>query len=174
MLMGTKQRVEPEKLRAAYGDDPERILGQRLRALREEAGMTQAQLAEAMTRQGFEFHQTMIGKIERNLRPVTVNEASMLATILGFTLPDLLADPDLNAETATLREELRQATARRLETVARHNDLVAKRAQLGVELSAALHDRQAAETAEEEALRRFRLARRLSAGHSPDEDRDGS
>jgi DNA-binding XRE family transcriptional regulator len=73
----------PGKLGELYGDNPERILGQRLRALREDAGMTQAQLAEAMTRWGFSLHQTTIGKIETNQRQVTVNEGVMLATLLG-------------------------------------------------------------------------------------------
>jgi transcriptional regulator with XRE-family HTH domain len=160
----------PAKLREAYGEDPERIFGQRLRVLREEAGMTQAQLAERMTGQGFPMHQTTIGKIEANQRPVRVNEASMLAGILGLQLSDLLADPDLTAEVAELREELEQALARRLKIEARRAELQATRAAAGAELSAANQDWIRAEEAEREARRRYRLARRRAAGHRTDDD----
>jgi transcriptional regulator with XRE-family HTH domain len=172
MTNETRQRepIPPAKLREMYGDDPERILGRRLRALREEAGMTQTQLADAMTRQGFPMHQTMIGKVEANQRPVRVNEAAALAGILGFALPDLLADPDLNAETSALRDELRQATARRLDAEARYAQLKAALAEVTVSLSAATEERNRADEAEREARRLYRLARRRSAGHSPAED----
>jgi transcriptional regulator with XRE-family HTH domain len=172
MANESKQRVtiSPGELREMYGGDPERILGQRLRTLREEVGMTQAHLAAAMTRQGFPMHQTMIGKVEGNQRPVRVNEAAALAAILGFTLADLLADPDLNAETSALRDELRQATARRLDAEAQYAQLKADLAEVTVNLSAATEERNRADEAEREARRLYRLARHRSAGHSPPEE----
>lgn len=155
-----------------YGDDPERILGQRLRGFREEAAMTQAQLAEVMTGQGFPMHQTTIAKIEAAQRPVTVNEAVRFAAILGLRLPDLLADPDLDEETAAVREEHRQAAAWKIRARAAHAELQARRAQIDVELSAALREREEADAAEADAWRRYRLARRRSAGHSPADGED--
>jgi transcriptional regulator with XRE-family HTH domain len=166
------ETISPGKLREAYGDDPERILGQRLRALREEAGMSQGEVADAMTRQGFPMHQTMIGKVEQNKRPVRVNEAAALAAILGLTLPDLLADPELDAVESTLRDELREATARRLRAEAAYAQAKAALAEATVSVSAATAERVRADEDEREARRLYRLARRRSAGHSPAEDGD--
>jgi transcriptional regulator with XRE-family HTH domain len=172
ILMGNTRKVtmKPAELREMYGEDPQRILGVRLRALREEAGMTQAQLAERMTRLGFPMHQTTVAKIEANQRPVTVNEAVLLASVVGFTLQDLLADPAADKETAALREELRQATARRLELEAVRTELQAQRARIDTSLLAATTEWAAAGEAERDIRQRYRLALRRSAGHSPAED----
>lgn len=156
----------PAELRELYGNDPERILGMRLRALREETGMSQAEVAEAMTRQGFSMHQTTIAKIEANDRAVTVNEGAMLAAILGLRLPDLLADPEVNAEVASIRAEWVEAQARRQAAETDRRALLAQRARLDAQMTEAGRRREKAEADEADAWRRYRLARRHAAGHS--------
>ena len=174
--MEVKQKPDPAMQRRVFGEDPERILGTRVRALREGADMTQGQLAERMTMAGFSMHQTAIGKIEANQRPVTVNEAVVLATLLGVTLPDLLADPDLTEEEAGLREEMqkviteRQAIQReraewKSQVAAAEAVIARAHAQLGLS-APVLRDLEARER---ELKRQWRIARMRSKGYSSEE-----
>jgi transcriptional regulator with XRE-family HTH domain len=86
------ERSAPAELPTRSGNGPERLLGLRLRTLREVAGMTQQQLAARMTQLGFSMRQTTIAKIEAGQRPVRVNEAVTLADTFGVDISDLLAD----------------------------------------------------------------------------------
>src|SRR5260370_38644649 len=76
-------------------DFSDATFARRLRLVREAAGMTQQQLADAMAATGNRIHRSTIGKIESGDRPVTIGEAVQLAGILGIPLADLATElPD--------------------------------------------------------------------------------
>jgi transcriptional regulator with XRE-family HTH domain len=165
-MSNRRRPAPPVKLREGYGENPERILGMRLRGLREEAGITQAQLAERMTRQGFSMHQTTIAKIEANQRPVTVNEAVTLATVLGIPMPWLLADPDLDEEASALWGELRKVAADKLEAEREHAELQAAHADVTARLSQVAARRRTLEQREGELQGLWRIAQQQAMGQT--------
>ena len=65
-----------------------------LRAAREGAGLSQAELAERMAGRGFDFHQQTIYKIESGRRRVSVGEAATLANLLNVTLQFLIGEQE--------------------------------------------------------------------------------
>ena len=67
--------------------NPGTAFGRRLRGLREDAGLTQRQLADVMRGAGYKIHQTTVAKIEAGERTVSVDEAAQLADVLGIDLP---------------------------------------------------------------------------------------
>jgi transcriptional regulator with XRE-family HTH domain len=64
--------------------------GRRLRYLREEAGLTQQQLADVMREAGSKMHRSTIGKIEAGERVVSIREGAQLADVLHIDLRELL------------------------------------------------------------------------------------
>jgi transcriptional regulator with XRE-family HTH domain len=70
--------------------NPGAVFGRRLRYLREEAGLTQRQLADVMREAGYKMHQTTVAKIEAGERAVPVDEAAQFADALGIDLTQLL------------------------------------------------------------------------------------
>ena len=64
-------------------DDITRIIGQRLRAHRLRAGLTQEELAERA-----ELHNTYVGQVERGEKNITVISLDRLLTALGVSFPD--------------------------------------------------------------------------------------
>jgi transcriptional regulator with XRE-family HTH domain len=86
----------------AAGDPPERqgppsdlsdsIFARRLREVRQQAGVTQQQLAARMTEVGHKLHRSAVAKVELGERPVTIGEAVQLAGVLGVPLMELITD----------------------------------------------------------------------------------
>jgi transcriptional regulator with XRE-family HTH domain len=68
------------------------IFARRLREVRQQAGVTQQQLAARMTGVGHKLHRSAVAKIELGERPVTIGEAVQLAAILGVPLMELVTD----------------------------------------------------------------------------------
>ena len=66
------------------------LFGRRLRYMREEAGLTQQQLADVMRAAGVGMHRSTIGKIEAGERMVSVGEATEFADALGIDLRELI------------------------------------------------------------------------------------
>ena len=66
------------------------VFGRRLRYLREEAGLTQQQLADVMREAGSKMHRSTIGKIEAGERVVSIGEGAQFAEVLGIDLRQLL------------------------------------------------------------------------------------
>lgn len=95
-------------------DDPESVLSRRLKIVREEAGITQREVAAWMTAEGFPMVQSTITKIEKGQRPVSLNEAVALAGVLDVGLSWLLSAPELDEEGAAVRAHLRRTRTRRL------------------------------------------------------------
>ena len=58
--------------------------------MREEAGLTQQQLADMMRERGVKVHRSTIGKIEGGERMVSVGEATEFADALGIDLRQLI------------------------------------------------------------------------------------
>jgi transcriptional regulator with XRE-family HTH domain len=71
-------------------DFSDSIFARRLREVRQQAGITQQQLADWMTRVGHKLHRSAVAKIELGERPVTIGEAVQLAGILGVPLMELV------------------------------------------------------------------------------------
>lgn len=80
------------------------VFARRLKEVREQAGVTQAQLADRMTSAGQKMHRSAIAKIETNQRPVLLGEAVWLAVLLGVQLIDLTHDPHADTVTDQLRQ----------------------------------------------------------------------
>lgn len=77
---------------------PDYVLPGRLREVRQQAGLTQQQLADLMTGAGYRMRQTTIAKIEAGERAVSVGEGYTLATVLGADLDVLLTPQGDDAE----------------------------------------------------------------------------
>ena len=98
-------------------DDAEHRLGRIVRALRQQARLSQKQLATQMTelaqqrpnRGPNRFTQAMIAKLEAGDRPISLNEATDLASIFGMSLEVMLAaeqEPALAEEASRLQDTL--------------------------------------------------------------------
>ena len=72
--------------------EPDAVFGRRLRSIRQQAGMTQRQLAEGMTLVGHRMVPSAISKIESGDRPISLSEAACLAGLLGVTVAALAGD----------------------------------------------------------------------------------
>lgn len=74
------------------------VCGQRLRECREEKGMTQAKLAEAVYQlpenRGKERSANQIGYLERGTRPISLEYAALLSKVLGVREEYLLGKDD--------------------------------------------------------------------------------
>jgi transcriptional regulator with XRE-family HTH domain len=81
--------------------------GQVVRQRREAYGWTQAELADRVNDFELSWHQSTVNKVETGLRPVTWDEAVVLAPVLGFSLADAAADDEqrLMERYSRLREE---------------------------------------------------------------------
>jgi transcriptional regulator with XRE-family HTH domain len=88
--------------------NPEATFARRLRALREESGLTQRQLADQVTAAGYRMHQTTIAKIESLERPVALGEAVVLARVIGVSLPGLLDELPVGDDERALMSILTQ------------------------------------------------------------------
>lgn len=73
-------------------DRSDSIFARRLREVRQQAGVTQQQMATRMTEAGHKLHRSAVAKIELGERPVTIGEAVQLAGILGVPLMELVTD----------------------------------------------------------------------------------
>ena len=74
------------------------IFARQLHALRKAAGLTQQQLADAMSATGNAMHRSAIAKIEAGDRAVSVGEAVQLAGALGADLAELVTERALDTE----------------------------------------------------------------------------
>lgn len=66
-----------------------RQFGSRVRDLRKSQGLTQQDLADALSYVGRSYHQVTIAKLEGGSRPTSVAEVLMLAAVLGVDVADL-------------------------------------------------------------------------------------
>jgi transcriptional regulator with XRE-family HTH domain len=71
------------------------IVGQTVSALRQAAGLTQAELAAAMRETGFPWQRQTVARIERGVRTLNVDELVALAAYFEMPVPALLARPEV-------------------------------------------------------------------------------
>jgi transcriptional regulator with XRE-family HTH domain len=90
--------------------DPEVEAGQALRRLRLARNWSQEEVAVRMTAYGYDFHQTMIAKIEAAQRPLRVRELADFAALYGVDVQDLFYPP--TASVAETDREIGEAEAR--------------------------------------------------------------
>jgi transcriptional regulator with XRE-family HTH domain len=69
---------------------PDVVFGRRLSYLRQQAELTQQQLADVMREAGVKMHRSTIGKIEAGERVVSIGEAAQFAKVLGIDLRELM------------------------------------------------------------------------------------
>jgi transcriptional regulator with XRE-family HTH domain len=97
--------------------DPEVQAGRTLRRLRMARGWSQEEVARQMKAYGYDFHQTMIAKIEAAQRPIRVRELADFAALYGVEAHELIYPPagslkEAAKEIAALRGQLQEVTAR--------------------------------------------------------------
>jgi transcriptional regulator with XRE-family HTH domain len=85
----------------------ERNFRQQMMRLREAQEMTQTDLARKLKHFDLPFHQQTIQRIESGERPIRLNEAHLIAHVLGVTVESMLAHADTPSE-----QELRYAVDR--------------------------------------------------------------
>ena len=91
--------------------DPEVQAGRALRRLRIARGWSQEEVARQMKAYGYDFHQTMIAKIEAAQRPIRVRELADLAALFGMEVHELIYPPagslkEVTSEIETLTDHL--------------------------------------------------------------------
>ena len=94
--------------------DPEVQAGRALRRLRTARGWSQEEVGRRMKAYGYDFHQTMIAKIEAAQRPLRVRELADFAALYGMEVHQLIYPPagslrEVSGEIAMLTDHLRVA-----------------------------------------------------------------
>lgn len=89
-------------------DAIEQAIAEKLKALRNLAGLSQPDLAERMTGKGHSWHQSTVWKVEHGTRHVRLGELADLAAILGVTPAALLSDDD-HREAVAARDVMERA-----------------------------------------------------------------
>ncbi|MDX3006723.1 helix-turn-helix transcriptional regulator [Kribbella solani] len=162
----------------------ERVIGRKVRQLREDHGWSQTDLSERLARLGLDIHQTTVAKMESGRRPLRVSEAVAVATAFGLPAGALLWLPLTNepASLSELREEMMDLESHLEATRKMMVDTLSTYAQSYAEFSASLHMKAKlladASAAREKAQRDMALAKqefeqaqaRKHAADSQDED----
>jgi transcriptional regulator with XRE-family HTH domain len=100
----------------------DRRFGAALKAQRERRHMSQANLLlELQLSHGIKWHQSTVTKVEAGIRPVRLQEAAAIASILGMNLDDFILIGADNREVS--RREVSKLEARLLELHAVGTDL---------------------------------------------------
>jgi transcriptional regulator with XRE-family HTH domain len=108
-------RVENNQVATGIGrPDPEVQAGRALRRLRLSHGWSQEEVAKRMQSYGYDFHQTMIAKIEAAQRPLRVRELADFAALYGVQVNDLIYLPSISLD--EIDEEIEDLEAQMLRT----------------------------------------------------------
>ena len=78
------------------------IIGSNIKALRDEAGWTQAQVAEAMTSLGFDWKRITMAQTEASSRRITFEELLGLAVVFAVPVVELLLPADAPGDSTVL------------------------------------------------------------------------
>jgi transcriptional regulator with XRE-family HTH domain len=89
--------------------DPEVQAGRALRRLRLSQGWSQEEVARRMQAYGYDFHQTMIAKLEAAQRPLRVRELADFAALYGVEAHELIYP--LNGSLAEIDHEIAEGKA---------------------------------------------------------------
>lgn len=96
--------------------NPDEAFADLFKAQRAQSGLSQEDVAKAMTGQGYDFHQQTIYKIESGKRRVSVGEAIALAAAIKVHVNTLMWQP-AEEESFSLAEELRDEVAHLVDEV---------------------------------------------------------
>jgi transcriptional regulator with XRE-family HTH domain len=104
--------VEDTRVTADEGRlDPEVQAGRALRRLRLARQWSQGETARRMKAYGYDFHQTMIAKIESAQRPLRVRELADFAALYGVEIQELVYPP--NGSLTEIDQEIAELETRR-------------------------------------------------------------
>lgn len=107
-------RVEHEPPAVNRPDDPEVLAGRALRDLRIKRGWTQEYVGRRMKeRLGYDFHQTMVAKVESAARPLRVRELAEFAALFEVSIGRLVYEPTDGLSAAELEAKLAEVAAER-------------------------------------------------------------
>ena len=130
-------RVENNPVSADSGrPDPEVQAGRALRRLRLSRNWSQEEVAGRMKAYGYDFHQTMIAKIEAAQRPLRVRELAHFAALYGVEVQDLIYPP--TGSLHEVEQEIEELEARQAHALGRLESAV----RVLAELHSALHQAQ--------------------------------
>jgi transcriptional regulator with XRE-family HTH domain len=102
--------------------EAERNFVQNLKSARIASGRSQEQLAAAMSKRGFKWHQATVYKVESGDRPVKLAEAAALAEIVDQRIDELTATPESAHADRYVRRALK-GLDNTLEQLIKHADL---------------------------------------------------
>ena len=92
--------------------------GQRMKAARAEAGLTQAQLQERLAEHGVRFDTSAITRVEAGEREPRISEARAIASVLGIGLSTLTAaESDLGSSMDEIRRLISESRDKLLDLV---------------------------------------------------------
>jgi transcriptional regulator with XRE-family HTH domain len=126
-------------------------VGSNVQKFRKAAGLSQADLAHALSQRGASFQQQTVLKVEKGSRPLKLDEAVLIADILKMPMFDLLimrADAGELVEAALELNKANEALRR----------LQARRGELAGELEQLNQEMAQAEAVQREASERFEAA----------------
>lgn len=145
--------------------DLEKIVGQRVRQLREAAGLTQQELGASLFLHGEPLHQTTVAKLEAGTRPLRLNDVGALAAFFDVPIESLWQSEDV------VDEELREALAKvhemgkRALAAKRASETASERAKVAAEVAhLAREDLEAAWLREHEAMAVYETLLRTRKG----------
>lgn len=74
---------------------PDAEIGRKVGDTRTFMGITQNELAERLTAQGLPFYQTTVSRVEEGARPLRLNEAVVVASVLNVPVATFIGRADL-------------------------------------------------------------------------------
>lgn len=101
MLSRCTLHVVSQQQKPQTDDDFDRQVGQNVRDLRTAMGMTQGDVVQELRARGLELAQQTIVKIEQGSRPLRLQEADLLADVLGVDV-DALVSPAVTLPAAVM------------------------------------------------------------------------
>jgi transcriptional regulator with XRE-family HTH domain len=123
--------------------DPEVQAGRALRRLRLSRGWSQEEVARRMQAYGYDFHQTMIAKIEAAQRPLRVRELADFAALYGVEVQQLIYPSSSSAE--EVAREITEVELRRTLFRQEAKNAAARVSQAKADLADAENQRHSAE-----------------------------
>lgn len=84
-ILATPKKPAPEPTEPAVDTEPS--IGALLSGARRRSGMSQKQVAQAMSAAGFVWTQNTVSRVERDARDVSTDEVTELAKLIGYETP---------------------------------------------------------------------------------------
>jgi len=105
-------------------DETDRRFAENFRAAREQAGLSQREVADRMRERGYAYHQQTIVRVESGSQSPRVGEATALAAIVDRTVDALTRPPELAREAQEILAAARaiRQRSREMTVLARRQD----------------------------------------------------